>query len=301
MTRALGRELVATTRSREFALAAFNVSNLETAQAVLGAAEEANAPVIVQVSPGAIAYAGYASLTRLVFDLADRAATPVLVHLDHCRDPDVVRQALSDGYGSVMFDGSRLPLEENVAATASLAASAHERGAAMEGELGLIGGREDTRLADAVRDRTTPAEARGFVEATGVDLLAPAIGSLHRMPDDSVQLDLQYLRAVADAAGRPLVLHGGSGVDRTQLRAAVAAGVGKVNLSSRVGRALAGGIRAIWQETPDESDLRRYLGAGRDAVRAMAMEYLELTASAGRARPAAAAAFGWAREDDEPE
>jgi tagatose 1,6-diphosphate aldolase GatY/KbaY len=310
MTRHPGRPLLRDAYAGRFAVPAFNVSNLETTQAVIAAAEAADAPVMLQVSPGAIAYAGYETLTRLVMDLADRAAVPVVVHLDHCRDPAVVEQAIADGYGSVMFDGSPRPIADNIAATRRLVALARDRdtGIAVEAELGRIGGREDTDPAMAIAERTTPDEAAAFVDATDVDVLAPNLGNLHRMPDDSVTLDLEQIRAIAEGIARPIALHGGSGIDQAQLRAAVAAGIGKINISSRVTRALAAGIRTTWAERPEELDLRRFLGAGREAIVMMAAPYFDLAGIAGRAGVAAEATAGaaaavpaWSAHDLEPE
>ena len=303
MTRIPGRALLRATRDRRSALAAFNVSNLETTQGVLAAAEAADSPVILQISPGAIAYAGYATLTRLVFDLADAASVDVVVHLDHCRDPEVVERAIADGFGSVMFDGSTLPLDANIATTARLVAAARAAhpGIAVEGELGRIGGREDTDPDAAWASRTTAEDAVAFVDATDVDVLAPNLGNLHRMPDDSTRLDLAHIRGIADATDRPLALHGGSGIDQAQLRAAVEAGIGKINLSSRVTRALAAGIRATWAEDPEQLDLRRYLGAGREHVQAMAAGYLALTGWTPIAAGADRAAPTWSASIEEPE
>ena len=123
MTRTTGRGLLREAHSERFAIPAFNVSNLETIQGVIAAAEAASAPVFLQLSPGALAYAGYDTLLRLVADLAERASAPVVLHLDHCRDPAVVERAIDDGFGSVMYDGSALPLEENVATTRRFASS----------------------------------------------------------------------------------------------------------------------------------------------------------------------------------
>ncbi len=188
-----------------------------------------------------------------------------------------------------MFDGSALSDEENAARTARVvglagaaSAAGSDRPPAVEGELGRIGGSEDTTLDEARAGRSSPERCRWFVEATGIDILAPAIGSLHRIADDSVELDLEHLAAVAAAAGAPLALHGGSGVARDQLAGAIRAGVAKVNISSRVGGALAAGIQAHWAANPADRDLRRYLGRGRDAVAALASEYFELTGSVGR-------------------
>jgi ketose-bisphosphate aldolase len=266
-----------------YAIPAINVINMETVQAIIAAAEESGSPVILQVSPGAIAYAGYETITRLAHDVARRARTPVVVHLDHCRDPEVVRRALGDGFGSIMFDGSRLDDEENVRITRQLVEEARKSGASVEGELGSIGGVEDSTLEEARQAMTSPLRAADFVAATGIDVLAPAIGSLHRMPEDSVELDPAAIRRVAEACGRPLALHGGSGVKRDQLPAVIDAGIAKVNISSQVGRAFAAGVQRLWQEAPDEVDARRYLAAGRDELRGLASTYMRLCASAGRA------------------
>ena len=307
MTRIGGRTLLRDAHTHRYAIPAFNVSNLETTQAIIAAAEAAAAPVILQLSPGAIAYAGYRPLRRLVFDLAEDATVPIVVHLDHCRDTTVVERAIADGFGSVMYDGSPLPFDDNAAATRGLVdlARAADADLAVEGELGIIGGREDTDPEDAWAARTTHEEATRFVDATDIDVLAPNLGNLHRMPDDSVRLDLDQVRAIADATDRPIALHGGSGIDQAQLRAAIEAGIGKVNVSSRVTRAMAAGIRATWADRPDELDLRRYLGAGREAVQSMAAAYFELTGAAGRATRtpsvAGAPAPGWTASDAEPE
>ena len=283
MPRVAGVDAVRHAFESGYALPALNVANLETAQAILRAADARSSPVMLQVSPGAIAYAGYESIRDLAFAEADRAAVPVVVHLDHCRDPEVVHRALADGFGSVMFDGSLLPLAENVEITRGIVERAAGHGIAVEGELGVISGSEAMTLDEARVLLTLPEEAVAFADATGVDILAAAIGSLHRMPEDSVELDLDVVRRMADAVHRPLALHGGSGVRRSQLPELVAAGIGKVNISSRVSRALADGIRLAWETEAGRSDLRRYLGSGRDEVRRMAEEYMDLCGSAGRA------------------
>jgi ketose-bisphosphate aldolase len=294
--------LIASAFDSGYALPAINVANLETVQGVLRAAEAAGSPVILQVSPGAIAYAGYEAMREITFGEASRCAVPVLVHLDHCREPDTVRRALADGFSSVMFDGSRLEYDENVRLTREIVAQAGPLGVAVEAELGYIGGSEDTTLSEARAAATSAREAADFVAATGIDILAPAIGSVHRMPEDSVELDVEAVRLIADACGRPLALHGGSGIKRAQLPSLIGAGVVKVNVSSQVSRAMATGIRQSWQEETAQPDLRRFMAAGRDAVQALAQEYMELCDSAGRAAGAPSAGQRAAPDDlDEPE
>jgi ketose-bisphosphate aldolase len=287
MSLASGKDVIRTAWRGGYAIPAFNVSNMETAQAVVWAAEDRDAPVFLQISPGAIAYAGYATLTHLVLDLAGAARIPVVVHLDHARDLDVILGAVDDGYGSVMFDGSRLAPADNIARTAQVVAYADSKGVCVEGEIGRIGAREEMTLEDARVERTTPEAAADFVQQTGVDIVAPALGTLHGMPDDSVPLDIDHLRAVTAACGVPVALHGGSGLDPATLQAAIAGGIAKVNISSRVTRALARGIRDAWAADPDELDLRRFLASGRDAVREVAAIYCDLVGAAGRGGTAA--------------
>jgi fructose-bisphosphate aldolase, class II len=292
------RRVVAEAREARWALAAFNVNNMETAQAVVAAAEDAGTPVMLQISPGAIDFAGWEAIVAIAFGEAERASVPVLVHLDHCRDPELVRRAIGEGFSSVMFDGSALRFDENVATTTALVEAAHARGIAVEAELGVIGGIESTTLEEALRDLTGPDEAAAFVRATGVDILAPAMGTLHRMPNESVVLDRERIAAIASATGCALALHGASGVQQDQLRDAIAAGVTKINISSRVGRAFAAGIRRTWEEDPQQLDLRRYLGAGRTHVQELAARYLELCGAPSNGRPGRR---DWSAESEEPE
>jgi ketose-bisphosphate aldolase len=297
-----GPALITSAFNAGYALPAINVANLETTQGVLRAAEASASPVILQISPGAIAYAGYDAIRELALREGSRTNVPVLVHLDHCREPDTVRRALGDGFSSVMFDGSRLEYEENVRLTREIAAEAGPLGVAVEAELGYIGGREDTTLRQARSAVTTAEEAASFVAATGIDILAPAIGSLHRMPEESVDLEVAIVRRIAAACGRPLALHGGSGIKRSQLPELIAAGVVKVNISSQVSRALAAGIQQTWQADAAQLDLRRFMAAGRDAVQNLVEQYMRLCGSAGRAGSAGRTAQGDGVDRlDEPE
>lgn len=276
-----GLEIFARARAEGWALPAFNVSNLECIQAVTAAAARVGSPVVLQVSPGVIQYAGYRQITQMAIAAAEETSVPVVVHLDHATDPELVKRAIEDGYGSVMYDGSARRIEENIDATAELARYAHVHGAAIEGEIGIIPGSES--LQDRPLRSTTADEARAFVDRTEVDVLAPAIGSIHRMADDSVSVDESAVAAIGAECSLPLALHGGSGVRQQQLHRLIDHGISKVNISSRVGRAFALGIRAYWAEAPDGVDLRRFLGAGRDSIQLMAEEYMWLCRSADRA------------------
>jgi ketose-bisphosphate aldolase len=290
VTSIVGPSLVRQARREEFALAAFNVFNLESLQAVVHAAEQSEAPVVVQVSPGAIDYAGLETLAAIAVRIADETQVPVAVHLDHCRDLDTLARAIDLGFGSVMFDGSALGFDENVRGTQRALELASATGAAVEAELGVIGGWEGSSLPKARAGATTPDEVSAFIRECPVDVLAPALGTLHRMPDEATDLDIDLVRRIASSAGVPLALHGGSGVVRASIPAAIRAGVAKVNLSSGVSRAFAAGIRDFWSVRPDEVDARRFLGAGRERVLSMAVDYFRLTGSAGRASTSRAVA-----------
>lgn len=287
-------------RAGGYAIPAINVSNMETVQAAVAAAEDCSAPIILQLSPGAIAYAGYDMLRQIATSAAIRASVPVLVHLDHCRDSEMVLRAVADGFPSVMYDGSSLPAEVNERLTADIADAAHRRGVLVEAELGIIGGSESMTLSDARAAMTSPEEAASFVAATRIDVLAPALGNLHRMPDDSVQLDVVRVREIADAAGVPIALHGGSGVDQAQLADLIDAGVAKVNLSTRVGRAFGVGVGAALAEHPDGFDIRVVLGEGRKSLYRLVQEYVDRCGARDRA-PVRSTATEWTDAMDEPE
>ena len=268
MTRLRGRALLLDAHAHGFAVPAFNVSNLETAPGRAARPRDRPQPrSSCSSAPGAIAYAGYGPLTRLVMDLAEAAAVPVVVHLDHCREPDIVARAIERrlrfGHVRRLAPGLRRQRRRDVPARGA-------RSRAEPGHRGRGGARASsaagrTPSPEAARaSRTTPDEAARFVAATDIDVIAPNLGNLHRMPDDSTELDLEQIRAIAAATDRPIALHGGSGIDQAQLSAAIAAGIGKVNISSRVTRALAAGIRSTWAADPDQLDLRRFLGAGRE-------------------------------------
>ncbi|WP_029146412.1 class II fructose-bisphosphate aldolase [Microbacterium luticocti] len=256
--------------------AAFNVVTLETAEALVGAAERAARPLILQISQNCAAFHGsltpLAAATRAVAEASDAV---LALHLDHAEDADLARRAVDLGFGSVMFDGAALPYDENVRVTAAVAAYAHERGAWIEAELGEIGGKDGAHAAGV---RTDPDEAAAFVAATGVDLLAVAVGSTHARTDRTTRLDLDLIARLRDAVPVPLVLHGSSGVADDHLREAVAAGIVKVNVSTHLNGHFTRAVRSVLDADERIVDLRRYLGPGRDAMADEAARLLALIA-----------------------
>jgi fructose-bisphosphate aldolase class II len=280
------QEVLEAARAGGYAVAAFNVNNLEFVQAVVAAAEEERAPVFVAMSEGALAYGGDA-LARLALDIIDGAAAPLALHLDHGSSLDAARQAVRLGFNSVMVDGSKLPYEENVALVRAAVDEFGPRGVPVEGELGHVAHGHDRGTF------TEPGEAAAFVDATGVGSLAVAVGTSHgayKFEGDPF-IDVPRLEAIAAATPVPLVLHGASAVYEDVVRAveeaggrlgkarglsdellgrAIGHGVAKVNVDTDLRLAFLAAVRQYLNDNPSALDPRKVLGAGRDAVREMA-------------------------------
>ncbi|EMF58091.1 class II fructose-bisphosphate aldolase [Streptomyces bottropensis] len=252
------------------AVASFNVITLEHVEAVVAGAETAAAPVVLQVSENAVGFhdGDLLPLARAASAVAERAAVPVALHLDHVRSEDLLRRAADAGFSSVMYDASRLPYLDNLAATHAAVQWAHGQGLWIEAELGQVGGKNGAAPLDAHAPgaRTDPDEARAFVADSGVDALAVAIGSSHAMTTRTAALDHVLLRRLAGALDVPLVLHGSSGVPDDELRRAVAGGIAKVNIGTALNIALTDAIREYLDARPEVVDPRPYLTAGRAAM-----------------------------------
>ena len=270
------RPLFADARGARRGVDAMNVIQLEHAEAIVTGAEEAGLPVVLQVSENTAAYhRALAPLVLAVLRLAEDSSVLVAVHLDHATDAALVHEAVGLGVGSVMFDASALPHGDNVVATREVAAWCHERGVAVEAELGEVGGKDGVHAAGV---RTDPGEAREYVAATGVDSLAVAVGSSHAMVTRDAVLDDELIAAIAAVVPVPLVLHGSSGVPDDGLVRAVAAGMTKVNIATHLNAALTAAVRAALGGDPRLVDPRKYLGPGRDAVAAEVARLLRLLA-----------------------
>jgi ketose-bisphosphate aldolase len=271
-----GRELLADAEAHGYAVPGFNVANLELALGVLDAAEARRAPLLLQFNASNLEYFGGLEIAAATARaLAARAAVPVAVHLDHGASAALLRAAARAGFTSLMFDGSTTPFDRNVRDTRDAYAVALEAGLALEAELGHVGGREPGVVtSEAVL--TEPEAARRFVDETRVDALAVSVGTAHGLAG-AVRLDLvRELRAAVH--GLPLVLHGGSGVTPEDLRAAVRAGIRKVNISTEIHSAFA---RAIAEARG--TDPRPALKAARSEVADVAAQRIELLGAALRA------------------
>ncbi|MPY57586.1 class II fructose-bisphosphate aldolase [Streptomyces spongiae] len=263
-------ELITRAAAARTAVPAFNVITLEHVEAVVAGAESAGAPVVVQVSENAVGFRGgrLLPLARAATAAAEQARVPVALHLDHVQSDDLLHQAADAGFSSVMYDASRLPYTENLAATRSAVNWAHAQGLWIEAELGQVGGKAGASPLDAHAPgaRTDPDEARAFVAGSGVDALAVAIGSVHAMTTPTATLDHTLLKRLNAALDVPLVLHGSSGVPDGELRAAVAGGIAKVNIGTALNVAMTGAVRDFLTAHPDVVDPRKYLRVGRDAM-----------------------------------
>jgi fructose-bisphosphate aldolase class II len=268
--------VVADARRHGRGLGAFNVIQLEHAEALVAAAERTQLPVVLQISENAVRYhGGLAPIALATRAIAEPAAVRCVLHLDHAVSESLVDEALGLGFTSVMFDGSRLDDGTNRTVTRAVAARCHAAGVSVEAELGEVGGKDGVHAPGV---RTDPRAAARFVEDTGVDALAVAVGSSHAMTSRDAVLDLDLVSAIRELVPVPLVLHGASGVPDSGLVAAVEAGLTKVNIATHLNSAFTTAVRRRLAAQPDEVDTRRYLGAGRDAVELEAARLLELLA-----------------------
>lgn len=252
-------------RDTSAALAAFNVITLEFAEGIVLGAERAGLPVLLSVSHNAVRFhGGLAPIAAGCLALAESAAVPVGLHLDHCEDAALVLESAALGFGSAMFDASTLPYAQNLAETARVTRLAQDAGLWVEAELGEIGGKDG---AHAPGVRTDPAEAAAFVAETGVDGLAVAVGTSHAMTERTATPDVELIGRLAAAVPVPLVLHGSSGVADEAIRAAVAAGIRKVNVGTQLSAAYSDALeRGLASRTG--ADPRAALAAAREDVAA---------------------------------
>ncbi|MFE1913106.1 class II fructose-bisphosphate aldolase [Streptomyces anandii] len=273
-------ELVGGAAAARSAVVAFNIITLEHVEAVVAGAEAAGTPVVLQVSENAVKfrYGRLLPLARAAAAAAERAAVPVGLHLDHVQSDDLLRQAVEAGFSSVMYDASRLPYAENLAATRAAAEWAHAQGLWIEAELGEVGGKDGRPPLDAHAPgaRTDPGEAHAFVTDSGVDGLAVAVGNTHAMTERTAALDHDLLKRLAGALDVPLVLHGSSGVPDGELTAAVAGGIAKVNVGTALNMAMTRAIRDFLATRPEAVDSRKYLGVGREAMAREAARLIEV-------------------------
>lgn len=276
-------DMLAKAEAGGYAVGAFNCNNMEIVQAIIEAAEAEQAPVILQASQGAIKYAGLDYIMAMVKAAADKASVPVAMHLDHGTSFEQVMLCIRYGFSSVMIDGSKYPLEENIAITNKVLDVARAVGVSVEAELGKIGGTEDDiTVSEREATLTNPEEAKYFVEKTGVDALAIAIGTAHGQYKGEPKLDYDRLQRVRELVSVPIVLHGSSGVPDEAITKAISMGVRKVNIDTNIREAFVGGIKAALTDNPTEIDPRKILAPAKKAMVDIVREKIRLFGSSGK-------------------
>ena len=279
----------------KIAVGAFNFSNMEIIQAIVAGANELNTPVILQASVSAINYMGFGYIKAMVSAAVEQSVVPLVLHLDHGKDFEICRQAIDNGFSSVMIDASSLDFETNIAVTKKVVAYADKHGVSVEAELGTLAGVEDeVSVSEGKAFYTDPNQAQEFVERTGISSLAVAIGTSHGVNKGKTgnpKLSIETLKKIKEKVGDfPLVLHGASsvyadavetcnnygadiqnayGITDEDIQEAIQHGIAKVNVDTDIRIAFLGAIRKCLAEHRSNIDMRKYLGAGRDAAKEM--------------------------------
>ncbi|MBP1996093.1 class II fructose-bisphosphate aldolase [Paenibacillus eucommiae] len=271
-------------RKNGYAVVAFNVHTIEMMQAVVDAAEELQAPLILQTTVGTVKHLGMDYITAAAKVAAAQASIPIALHLDHCQDFELIAQCMRSGYTSVMIDASMHPFAENVKRTRKVVELASALGVNVEAELGKVGGVEDDIVVDeADALLADPAECELFIELTGVSTLAPAIGTAHGIYKGEPNIDFTRIAEIAGKVEVPLVLHGGSGIPAAQVQRSVSLGMAKMNVATELKNAFSESIKQSFIDHPSELDPRKYMVPAKEAVKKLAMEKIQLCGSAGKA------------------
>lgn len=305
MTLVTMKSLLAKADKERYAVGAFNVNNLEILEAVVRAAEKKKSPVIIQTSEGAIKYAGLNMLFSMIKTAVENARIPAAIHLDHGRDLTLIKKCINLGYTSVMIDASHLEFEKNIKTTKKVVSWAQKKKVTVEAELGTIGGAEEKIVARNIL-YTDPTAAKEFVDLTGCDALAIAIGTSHGAFKFSgkAKLDISRLKQIKKVVNVPLVLHGAScvpkelvakakkfgakivgaeGVPDAQIKVAVKNGINKINTDTDIRLGFAEAVRETLQKHPEEFDPRKILGPARDLMQKIVEHRMELFGSKGKA------------------
>lgn len=301
------RQMLGEARKHKYGVGAFNVNNMEQIQGIMKAVVQLKSPVILQCSRGALKYSDMIYLKKLCEAAIEKyPEIPICIHLDHGDTLDSVKMAIDLGFSSVMIDASHHPFDENVKITKEVVAYAHARGVSVEAELGTLGGIEED--VQNVVQLTDPQDAKRFVELTGVDALAVAIGTSHGAykfkSETDIRLAIDRVKTISDLTGIPLVMHGSSsvpkdvketinkyggkmpdavGVPIESIVHAIGEGICKINVDSDSRMAMTGAIRKVFAEHPEKFDPRDYLGPGRDAITEMLIPKIKAFGSAGHA------------------
>lgn len=271
-------------KAGRYCVGAFNLVDYLTMEAIVEAAGQQKAPVILQTSSASVKRFGVAALVQMARLVGDRSPVPVALHLDHGTDRAVLSQAIRGGYTAVMIDGSKYPLAENIARTRDVVEEAHAHGVAVEGEVGVVAGVEDDIvIRQDAAIYTTPEEALEFQCRTGVDFLAAAIGTAHGFYKVEPRLDIDTLRKIAQKTACPMVVHGGTGLPFDVVRELVRAGAAKMNVSTQIKQTYIDGLYNYIHAHRAEYNPIKVLDSARAELVKMVAEYMTVLGSAGKA------------------
>jgi fructose-bisphosphate aldolase, class II len=278
-------EMLKKANAEKYAVGQFNLNNLEFTQAILQAAEAEKSPVILGVSEGAARYmGGFTTVVKMVEGLMHdyKITVPVAIHLDHGSSFEKCKEAIDAGFTSVMIDASHDPFEQNVETTTKVVEYAHAHGVSVEAELGTVGGQEDDVVAEGVI-YANPQECEELVKRTGIDCLAPALGSVHGPYKGEPKLGFAEMEEIQKITGVPLVLHGGTGIPTKDIQKSISLGTAKINVNTENQIASAKVVRQVLAEKPNEYDPRKYLGPARDAIKETVIGKMREFGSSGKA------------------
>lgn len=278
------REMLLKAQREGYAVGAFNAENMEMVQAVIEAAEELKAPVIIQTTPGTLDYGSPELFSAMVLEEAGKASIPAALHLDHGNSFELAARALKTGYTSIMIDGSKEKFQKNISMSSEVVRMAHAMGVPVEGELGTVGGKEDNHsVSDSEKTYTDPAEAEEFAALTQVDSLAVGIGNSHGFYKGVPKLRFDILEETRKRVTIPIVLHGASGIPDEDVKKATGLGICKVNFATELRDAYSRGLKEYLAANPAVFDPKKYGAAGREAVKKLVMHKIEVCGSVGKA------------------
>ncbi|MEC5423432.1 tagatose-bisphosphate aldolase subunit GatY [Virgibacillus sp. C22-A2] len=278
------KEMLIKARKEGYAVPAFNIHNLETIQTVVDAAVEMRSPLILAATPGTMNYAGRAYIQAIAEVAAKENDIPIALHLDHHETVESIEESLELGTKSVMIDGSHGTFEDNIALSKQVADLAHAKGATIEAELGKLVGQEDDLIVEA-KDAayTDPDTVVEFVERTGIDSLAVAIGTGHGLYETKPDLDFDRLETIKNLVDIPIVLHGASGISKEDVQKCISLGCAKVNISTELKIPFSTALRDHLFANPDETDPRKYMNPAKASMKEAAIEKIKICMSDGKA------------------
>lgn len=277
------KEMLVAAQKGRYAVPAFNIHNLETIKVVVETAAELKSPVILAGTPGTVAYAGADYLVAIVQAAAKKHPIPIALHLDHFEDVEAIKKYLDAGFTSAMIDASQDAFEDNVKIVRSVVEYAQAKGRPVEAELGrLVGVEEDLEVDEKDSVYTNPDLAQEFVERTGIDSLAVAIGTAHGLYKGEPKLDFERLKEIRDKVAVPLVLHGASDVPEEMVRKTIELGICKVNIATDLKIPFANAIKQYFKEHEDANDPRKYMTPGKDAMKEVIVAKIKMCGSDGK-------------------